>query len=378
MAGATASAAEASEGGSTSPVQSHGGRERDLPPGFDGGDPTAFKRYERDIRLWQFDTDVPKSKHGVRMLRTLTGPARAAAEEVPLDDLLGEGGSAAIMKKLKEHFAPYLESALPRAFERAVYSEARKSKESLQEYIIRQDAAFKELKDEGVQLDDIVKGYIIFRHANLTQVQEDQVTTWTAGKYSREEVIKALRRLEKVHHDKGKHYLTADDEGEVYHLETPDGIPFDEDEENYVWVNDGDLESEEIFDEAELHEALATYQEVRRALREQKVQRGWKGKNKSKGGGKSKATGPFRSQSEAGSRRVHIDMLKLRTKCARCGQIGHWAKECTGSPDAHARNRSVVAARRRLPRLDSSWLARNPRPTRAGRALRTRPCSMSL
>ena len=65
-------------------------------------------------------------KHGVRMLRTLTEPARAAAEEVPLDELLQEGGSAAIMKKLKEHFAPYLESALPRAFERAVYSDMRK------------------------------------------------------------------------------------------------------------------------------------------------------------------------------------------------------------------------------------------------------------
>ena len=54
-------------------------------------------------------------------------------------------------------------------------------KETLQDYIIRMDAAFKELKDEGVSLEEVVKGYVIFRQANLTQVQEDQLTTWTAG-----------------------------------------------------------------------------------------------------------------------------------------------------------------------------------------------------
>ena len=336
MAAATASSEAAAEGG-FSPGHSPGGRDRDLPPGFDGGDPLAFKKYERDIQLWVFDTEVPKVKHGVRMLRTLTGPARAAAEEIPLEVLMTEEGSKAIMKKLREYFSPYLESALPRAFEEAVYSEMRKNKETIQEYIIRQDAAFKELKDEGVTLDDTVKGYIIFRHASLTQVQEDQVTTWTSGQYGREEVIKALRRLEKVHHDKaGKHFITAVDEGEDFHPEETFGSFVDDEDENYVWINDGDLE--DIF-EADLQEALATYQEVRKALRDQKVQRNtWKGRGKNKTFGKGKS-GPFKGPSEAGSRRVHIDMLKLRTKCARCGQVGHWAKECTGTPDAHARRR---------------------------------------
>lgn len=85
-----------------------------------------------------------------------------------------------------------------------------------------------------------------------------------------------------------------------------------------------------------MQEALATSQEVRRALRDQKVQQNtWKGKGKGKS--KSKFPSPFRGN----RRRVHVDLVNLRTKCARCGQVGHWAKECAGTPDAYARNRST-------------------------------------
>ena len=86
MAGATSSAAGAGAGeGSYSPTH-HGGRERDAPPAFDGGDPSALKRYERDLMLWRFDAEVGKEKHGVRMIRMLTGAARAAADEAERAD----------------------------------------------------------------------------------------------------------------------------------------------------------------------------------------------------------------------------------------------------------------------------------------------------
>ena len=96
--------------------------------------------------LWRFDTEVAKEKHGVRMIRMLTGAARAAADEVPLKELMSEAGCDAALSKLKEHFAP----ALPRAFEKAVYADPRRPRETLQDYIIKSEAAFKELQDEGV------------------------------------------------------------------------------------------------------------------------------------------------------------------------------------------------------------------------------------
>ena len=111
------------------------------------------------------------------------------------------------MRKLKE-LQPHLEAAMPKAFERAVYGEARKSKESMQDYIIR---SVEELKDEGVKLEDNVKGYTIYRHANLNATQEDQVVTWTAGQYNRDTVVKALRTLEKVQKDKGSKTFATED-----------------------------------------------------------------------------------------------------------------------------------------------------------------------
>ena len=36
---------------------------------------------------------------------------------------------------------------------------------------------------------------------------------------------------------------------------------------------------------------------------------------------------------------MHIDTIKLRTRCARCGCIGHWARECTNEPDARGRQK---------------------------------------
>jgi len=98
---------------------------------------------------------------------------------------------------LKVYFQPHLETAVPRALERAVYAGSREQKESLSDYVIRMKAAFRELASEGIKLEEQVRGYILFRHASLSQVQEDQVTTWTQGKYGRDDVVKAIRKLEK-------------------------------------------------------------------------------------------------------------------------------------------------------------------------------------
>ena len=64
-------------------------------------------------------------------------------------------------------------------------------------------------------------------------------------------------------------------------------------------------------------EALASYREVRQALKEQKNNRGYfPGKGLGNGNAKGK-----------GKTRVHKEQLKLRTRCWRRGQVGHISAE---------------------------------------------------
>ena len=221
----------------------HAPRDRDPPPSFDGHSPHLFKQYEREVALWQWETEIPANKHAVKMLRHLSGPARSAADEVPAQVLKSEAGVKAILDKLSEHFMPHLEAAMPKAFEKAIYGEQRKSKETFQEYVIRMDASFKELEDEGVNLPAVVRGYILYRQANLSSVQEDQVVTWTQGNYSREQVVKALRKLEKVSRDRsGKAFLAEEagfgEPGDEAFLTMPET---DHEIENFVYLEEGDL-----------------------------------------------------------------------------------------------------------------------------------------
>ncbi|CAK9017006.1 Copia protein [Durusdinium trenchii] len=187
-------------------------KDRDPPPAFNG-DVDLYKQFERDLKLWRHDTDVPVKKHGVKVLRMLSGTAKAVCNELSVEQITSEQGVEHIVAKLKEHFQPHLEQTMPKAFEKAVYGDPRRGKESIGEFILRQETAFRELQEEGIKPADEVKGYILYRQSNLSQVQEDQITTWTQGRFEKPEVIKALRKLEKVQKDRpGARYLTAEDE----------------------------------------------------------------------------------------------------------------------------------------------------------------------
>ena len=93
-------------------------RDKDPPPSFDG-DTEKFKGYLRELKVWRHETDVPAKKHAVKMLRALTGPAKAVCNELEVETLLTEAGAEAIVTKLKDYYQPHLETAMPRAFDRA-------------------------------------------------------------------------------------------------------------------------------------------------------------------------------------------------------------------------------------------------------------------
>ncbi|CAE7437016.1 RE1 [Symbiodinium sp. CCMP2592] len=333
-------------------------KDREPPPGFDGRNPDkAFPRWLKELELWKFETEIPKKKWGVKVFRQLQGSAKSVADSLSFDELACEKGLDNLMKVLKDHYEPHLQVSLPKAFEEAIYGDIRSAKESFSDYVIRYEHSFKELQRQGVELHDLVVGYVLFRHANLSDVQEAQMLTWGAGKYDRKTVIENLRKLDKGIFDvkkKGHHYLLDTDAPEN---DEDDALPNAEaflqgDDEGESDGDEDDLK--DVYEEEQMMQALATYQDIRRSLREQKTNRGFypsgKGAASSKGGkDKGKGRGSSRPMLDVknrnrepmkfGSRgtKVHIDLLKLRTKCARCGAVGHWARECRNAPDDRGR-----------------------------------------
>ena len=147
-----------------------GPRDRDPPPAYDGENPeVTFRQYEKQLALWEFETEVPKAKRAVKMLRQLSGVASTAVDDLEVSEIACEDGVKNVLGKLREFFMPHLEVSLPRAFETAVYGQPRGSKESFAEYTKRMERAFTNLAKEGVDLPDGAKGYIMYRQASLNE-----------------------------------------------------------------------------------------------------------------------------------------------------------------------------------------------------------------
>ena len=102
--------------------------------------------------------------------------------------------------------------------------------ESLSDYVIHMEHAMKELEKQGVKLHEIAVGYVMFKHANLLDVQEGQMLAWGQGKYDRKAVVTNL----------------CDDD--------------------YIYIGEDDLEK--IYEEEHVRRALATYQDICRSIRD--------------------------------------------------------------------------------------------------------------
>ncbi|CAJ1427963.1 unnamed protein product [Effrenium voratum] len=186
---------------------------------------------KRDVKLWCFETETEDKKKGVRLMRSLSGSARAIVDSLTFDELACESGMENIMKALREQYKPHLEVSL-----------------DFQDYIIRMDQAHTKLIQEGVKLPSEARGYIYYRQ----------------NKFDYDRIIGALRKLDKVlKEDKTKSKNTVDVFAEYEGLEEHPGNQFEDaaddggSEEDYVYLQEGDLQ--EMYEEGDVMEALATY-----------------------------------------------------------------------------------------------------------------------
>ena len=97
-------------------------------------------------------------------------------------------------------------------------------------------------------------------------------------------------------------------EAAEYYGEDPSDADADE---SHIYIEEGDMDR--IYSEEEVQLALATYQEVRKAIQmNQKGRKFYKGAQSGKGRGSQQGNDYYKNK-----QRVHIEQLKLRTRCAR-------------------------------------------------------------
>ena len=275
-----------------------------------------------------------------------------------------------------------MEKKLPQAIESGIYDKdlVRRRNEGMLQYTIRRDKLFKQLTKEGWEVPSLAKGYILLRDAHLPEKARDLIEMWTSGVYEYAEIQKYLKRLERPVPGAGGTRITglvgfeeepADDlvlmlgnEEESTHLaESLFLLPgsFDEealqecsrylDDPDVIFVAQ-DLSEHLQFEEDEAVAILANYGQVREYLSKQKLGRGFTSAQKpgAKGKGKSGPRAlmdrvpppPTRTggnTTTARPKRWSRTSLMSRTKCARCGQVGHWARTCTNPPDERGKRR---------------------------------------
>ena len=239
-------------------------------------------------------------------------------------------------------------------FEKALYMTSQKSDESNDSYLARHDAAFEELMSQKVQLED-VRAYVLLRQSVLGAEDRKKIILDCAGNLSYDLARKSIRLLgSKFFQDlqtQGKtqgrtktydvHHV---DEEPIYYQEEEE---MDEDVLMQQLLESGDDDAmfiqefeEQILTACQESQDLAacftSYQEARQRLRDKAKGRGFWPVTGSKGRGKGKKGkspgggarfGAQGNQSFGGRRRSLADRIANST-CRRCGQAGHWKREC--------------------------------------------------
>ena len=358
----------------------------DNPPKWDGKDPAKnLTWYLKSLKLWLATTRTAKTQQGAVLLQFAEGELRKIIDEKEIDELTTETGGQLVYDHIEETFEDFKVKKLPQAMDELLFLESsrRHKGESMLDYTQRKKTLFQDLDKAKCVLPSLAKGYILLKDAKLSDKARDVFEGWTEGEYEYDKVFKNLRKLERPIPGTGGTTLMGlhgfaemdapppgggPSDPAVYHQsdqETPtfwtqslylDPDDFTEEQSEQVLKEvhnseilyvAGDIPDDVVLEETEAVAILANYGQVRQYLHKKTLGRGFQQQKPPKGGGKAatKAGGARRPAPKGGNRRTAPPKkwskahLMARSKCARCGKMGHWARDCKNPPDERGKSR---------------------------------------
>lgn len=295
---------------------------------FDGSDPSAYRNWKRraQLMLAALPSTVSKEKYGARLMEVIRGEAEMLLETLDVSEIIKENGEKRIFTILDEKYLPQPRDLLQTALKGFFYDLSIKPGESFQQFLARYVAAVRRLREQKVELPKEVRGFMLIKKLRLENQQESMLLTYMTGNLEIEQVTKAVRSV----FPEGKGGTRS--QKDIFQAESMGDDGARQHEE--IYVNDAENEVQDVMeviaeqhqmndavDDEEAVECFESYAEVRKKILEKKRLRGFSAPSSSgKGGpGTWKLTGTVNGK---------LELLKSRTRCHLCKQIGHWKREC--------------------------------------------------
>ena len=297
---------------------------------FSGEDDDAGKSLKR-WRAWASAMlsvkDLPAKQRGQWLFTLLDGKALEACEHLTLTELATEDGENRVWKLLTERFPEKEKQDQMGEALGEVFALAAKDGETMKEWTARVMETFERCRRKAaVDFPVEARGWIALHCAGFSEEQKAIVKAKTQGKLDLETISAGIRscfpsfKASNARGRKPTSVLIAEEE--PVETETGPAGEFFEDVESFLADHNLAGEgSDDIVSEDDAAEALAVTWKERRA----EINRLNKSRQFSSADNTRK------------SFRIEVEELKRRTKCRRCGRVGHWARECRARVNAPAR-----------------------------------------
>ena len=283
-------------------------------------DAKEYRRWKAWVQAKMLTLDkMPKEARGAYVFTLLSGKALECVEHLDPSKYQVEGGDKTLFDLLDARFPQKeMSDEMSEALTEIFGLRAREG-ETLKAWISRATEQFdKCARKTNVVFPEEARGWLILHRSGLTEEQKAVVMARSLGVLKREESGKAMRSVYPEYVVKRK---TVPSGAAVVENEFSDSLPLEEDQDDFADVeqflaelqpHEGEDPDLEAYEEEDVKEALAiSWKDKRNEL------------NKLQKARRFAQAGDVRR-----SFRVEVEELKRKTKCHRCGQVGHWSKEC--------------------------------------------------
>ena len=322
------------------------------PPDWDGQS-IEFRDYKLKAKIWLRTTRTPANARGPLLLKNLTkGPWEdlkfLASDESWLNDPKN-GEKLITLMDSKEFYGEEQRESMLAACSRLTFHLKRTKGETARSFMTRWDNAERKVREHEVRLPADFLGFLMVNALQLDSERTKLLLNYTKGSLKVTDVKEWLRihetdlDLSNLGNDKKKsavNYMSEESEvREIQYVDASDETyePEDVDEPTELMLaalaelDDPEVTGEEpsvVLTEAETKEIMLTmvrdskgrgkgrsFASALKAKKNRDLARGY-------GAGRDGVLKP-------GTYQVSISELKKRTKCNRCGAVGHWARECS-------------------------------------------------